>query len=193
MNTIVIAATALDNANAADPKKHADGTSEALGYADAITRWVHRLVPAPSPALTLAARAQHLERWVIPRSAFPDGKAAYFQWRKAVQARQGDRARELLAGLVSADIIDRVATLIAKKAPADDPEAQALEDGACLVFLEQEIAEFAAQHRDYTTEQYIVILRKTWKKMSPAAHTFALGLHLDEPFAGLVKAALSLP
>jgi len=193
MNTAAIAAAALDSANAADPKKHADGRPDALHYADAITRWIPRLVSTPSPALTLAARAQHLERWVIARTSYPDGKAAYFQWRKAVQARQGDRARELLADLVTPEIIDRVATLISKKAPVGDPEAQALEDAACLVFLEQEIAAFAAQHRDYTAEQYIIILRKTWKKMSPAAHTFALGLHLDEPFAGLVKAALSLP
>ncbi len=193
MNTVAIAAAALDAANAADPKKTAEGRPEALRYADAITAWILRLVPAASPALLVAARAQHLERWVIPRTTFPDGKAAYFQWRKAVQARQGDRARELLAGLIPAERIERVATLVAKKAAPGDAEAQTLEDAACLVFLEQEIAAFAGQHRDYSAEQYIIILRKTWKKMSPAAHAFALGLHLDEPFAGLVKAALALP
>lgn len=191
MNTVPIACAAIDGANATDPHKDADGRADALRYADDISRWVQRLIAEPSPALLIAARGQHLERWVIPRASFPDGKPGYFRWRKAVQARQGERVRELLHGLVDESRIERVATLVAKAAPAGDPEAQALEDAACLVFLEQEIAGFAAAHGDYTADQYITILRKTWVKMSPQAQELALGLHLDEPFAGLVKAALT--
>ena len=87
-------------------------------------------------------RAQHLERWAIPRSDFPLDKPGYFRWRKSLHARQGQRARELLAGAVDEATRERVAQLVAKAAPKGDAEGQALEDAACLVFLEQEIAGF---------------------------------------------------
>ncbi len=192
MNTVPIACAALDGANATDPKKNADGRADALRYADGISRWVQRLIVEPSPELLIAARGQHLERWVIPRASFPEGKAGYFRWRKAVQVRQGERVCELLRGLVDDGRNERVAMLVAKAVPAGDPEAQALEDAACLVFLEQEIAGFAAAHGDYTAEHYITILRKTWVKMSPQAQDLARGLHLEQPFADLVKAALDM-
>ena len=185
------ACAALDAANAADPKRDPDGRADALRYADGISRWIPRLVAEPSPALLIAARGQHLERWAIPRSGFAMDKPGYFRWRKALQARQGQRARELLAGLIDNAIRERVGLLVAKAAPPGDAEAQALEDAACLVFLQSEIADFAAQHRDYSADKYVDILRKTWAKMSAVGRQAALGLHLDEPFASLVKRALS--
>lgn len=189
--TIQRACAAIDAANAADPKRGADGRADALRYADGISRWIPRLVAAPSPALTIAARGQHLERWAIPRSEFPMDKPGYLRWRKALQVRQGERARELLAGLVDDALRERIGRLVAKGAPKGDAEGQALEDAACLVFLESEIADFAAQHADYSADKYVDILKKTWVKMSPAGQQAALGLHLSEPFASLVKRALS--
>jgi len=184
------ACAAIDAANAADPKRGSDGRAEALRYADGITRWVSRLVHNPSPALTVAARGQHLERWAIARSEFPLDKSGYFRWRKALQARQGRRVRELLAGVVDDSLCERIAILVAKSAPAGDSEAQALEDAACLVFLESEIAAFAANHADYSADKYVDILKKTWVKMSLGGQQAALGLHLAEPFATLVKRAV---
>jgi tRNAThr (cytosine32-N3)-methyltransferase len=67
--------------------------------------------------------------------------------------------------------------------------SQALEDAACLVFLENEIEDFAAQHADYPEAKFVDILRKTWKKMSPAAQAAALGLKLPPGIAALVAAA----
>jgi tRNAThr (cytosine32-N3)-methyltransferase len=67
---------------------------------------------------------------------------------------------------------------------------QALEDAACLVFLENEIEAFAAQHADYPREKFIDILRKTWRKMSPSAQQFALGLELPSAIAALVREAV---
>jgi tRNAThr (cytosine32-N3)-methyltransferase len=184
------ACAALDAANAADPKRGPGGRADALRYADGISGWIPRLVPAPSPALVIAARGQHLERWAIPRGEFPLDKPGYLRWRKALQLRQGQRARELLAGVVDDATRERVGLLVSKSAPKGDAEAQALEDAACLVFLESEIAAFAAGHADYTADKYVDILRKTWAKMSPAGRQAALGLHLAEPYASLVKRAV---
>jgi hypothetical protein len=149
------AIAALDTAHAAEPSIPSGKPSE-LVYANHISKWVARLVPMPSIALQLAARGQHLERWVIARSTFPMDKPGYFAWRKAVQKRQGERAYSILraAGIDEA-ISKQVATLVAKSAPKGDVEAQALEDAACLTFLATELGDFAAHHPDYTREKFI--------------------------------------
>ncbi len=184
------ARAALDDAHAADPER-IDGIAAELRYADRIEHWIGRLVPQPSPALALAARAQHLERWVIPRSDFPLDKPGYLRWRKAVQARQGARARELLLGAgCEPAVAERVAVLVAKGAPRD-ADGQALEDAACLTFLEAELADFAAQHGDYPHAKFVDIIAKTWAKMSPAAHQLALGIPLDDGVKALVVEAIS--
>ena len=71
-----------------------------------------------------------------------------------------------------------------------NPGTQALEDAAVLVFLENEIDAFAAQHGDYTREKFVDILRKSWRKLSPQAQEAALNLHLSPLIAELVKEAL---
>ena len=70
------------------------------------------------------------------------------------------------------------ATWISKTALKTNAGSQALEDAACLVFLENEIQDFASQHAEYPREKFIEILRKTWRKMSPAAQAAALKLDL---------------
>ena len=86
---------------------------------------------------------------------------------------------------------DLAATWVSKSGLKTNPGTQALEDAACLVFLENEIGAFAAQHADYTREKFIEIIRKTWKKMSPAAQQAALGLDLPPAIAELVHAAVA--
>ena len=49
----------LNAANAADPN------GRELEYAGQLSAWVHRLCPAPPETLQLAARAQHIRRWMI--------------------------------------------------------------------------------------------------------------------------------
>ena len=178
---------AIDAVHAADPRR-GDGIAGEPAYADHLEQWIRRLCGAPSPALLLAARAQHLERWAIPRSTFPEGRGGYLQWRSAVHRRQGDRVREVLAGAgCDADVSARVAMLVSKSAPRGDADAQALEDAACLVFIEHELAAFQRQHpRDKTID----VLRKTWRKMSPAGHEAALALSLPDELRALIAAAL---
>lgn len=182
----------IDAAHAADPKRADDGRAAELVYAERMETWVARVVPEASPLLRLAARCQHLERWQVPRATFPEGKVGYLKWRQSLYVRQAARAHELLlqAG-VPATEADEVRTWVSKTALKINPGTQALEDAACLVFLENEIADFAAQHADYPREKFVEILRKTWKKMSPRAHELALALPLPPAIAALVHEALA--
>jgi hypothetical protein len=186
------ARTLIDTAHTADPARAADGRPAELVYAERMEGWVTRVVPDAAPLLRLAARCQHLERWSVPRATFPMDRAGYLQWRKSLYTKQAERARALLleSGVSPADAAE-VATWVAKSGLKTNPGTQALEDAACLVFLENEIGAFAAQHADYPREKFVDILKKTWKKMSPRAQELALGLQLPPAIAALVGDALS--
>lgn len=180
----------IDVAHSADPKKASDGRAAELVYADRMEAWVVRLVAAATPLLQLAARCQHLERWSVPRASFPEGKAGYFKWRQSLYGTQAARAKELLLSTgVSAAEAGDVAIWVSKSGLKTNLGTQALEDAACLVFLENEIEAFAAQHADYPPEKFVDILKKTWRKMSPAAQQAGLGLDLPPIIAALVRAA----
>ena len=181
----------IDAAHANDPHRTADGRPAELVYADRMETWVTRLVPDASPLLRLAARCQHLERWSVPRASFPVGKPGYLAWRKSLYVKQADRTRELLydAG-VPIHYANQAATWVSKNGLKTNPGTQALEDAACLVFLENEIADFAVQHADYPEEKFVEILRKTWKKMTPLARDAALMLDLPPAIAALLQRAV---
>lgn len=119
-------------------------------------------------------------------------KPGYLTWRRSLYTKQAERARALLtaAGVPEAEAAE-VATWVSKTGLKTNPGTQALEDAACLVFLENEIAAFAAQHADYPREKFVDILRKTWRKMSPDAQSAALKLHLPPAIDALVREALA--
>lgn len=192
MDPLVRARKLIDMAHAADPTRAADGRPAEMVYADRVEAWVVRLVPGASPLLRLAARCQHLERWSVPRATFPLDKPGYHAWRRSLYTKQADRARELLltAG-VTPEEADEVAVWVAKNGLKTNPGTQALEDAAVLVFLENEIGAFAAQHADYPREKFVDILRKTWRKLSPAAQAAARQLDLPPAFTALVREALA--
>ena len=181
----------IDAVHAADPVRTPDGQPAELVYADRVEAWVTRLVPDASPLLRLAARCQHLERWSVPRATFPMDKPGYHAWRRTLYVKQAERARGLLleAG-ASAPKAAEVATWVSKTGLKTNPGTQALEDAACLVFLENEISAFAAQHAEYPREKFTDILRKTWRKMSPAAQHAARRLELPPTIAELVREAV---
>jgi len=58
-----------------------------------------------------------------------------------------------------------------------------------LVFLENEIVAFAAQHAEYPREKFVDILKKTWRKLSPRAQELAHTLALPPGIAALVREA----
>jgi len=192
MNAYQTARAAIDSAHSADPKRTPEGVPAELAYADRMEAWLLRLQPEAPAILRLAARSQHLERWSVPRDSFPLDTPGYHAWRKSLYVKQADRARELLlAAGVSASEAEDVRTWVSKTELRSNPGTQALEDAACLVFLESEMAEFAGKHADYTEEKFIGIIRRTWAKMSPSAHGLALGIPLDAPLAALVRKAVA--
>jgi tRNAThr (cytosine32-N3)-methyltransferase len=182
----------IDSAHAADPTRAIDGRAAEFIYGERVAAWVARLIPDASPLLLLAARCQHLERWLTPRATFPKGKVGYLTWRRSLYVKQAERARELLlAAGVTANEAAEVATWVSKTGLKTNPGTQALEDAAVLVFLENEISTFAAQHADYPREKFVDILKKTWRKLSPAAQHAATNLALPPAIAELVRAALA--
>jgi hypothetical protein len=179
---------AFDAANADDPRKLGGEAAEVL-YARRMTEWLSRLYPEASEALQLAARSQHIRRWEIPRATYPMDRAGYHRWRTTLYSFHGDVAAKILkeAGYPE-EMIARVRSLLKKEKLKANPEAQALEDVICLVFLENYFAEFAEQHDE---EKIIGILRRTWKKMSTVGQKAALGLELPERARELVGKALA--
>lgn len=192
MDAYVDARKLIDTAHAGDPKRMTDGRPAELVYADRMEAWVARAAAEPTDLLRLAARCQHLERWTVPRDTFPEGKVGYLKWRQSLYKKQADRARALLvlAGVPAAEA-DEVATWVSKTGLKTNPGTQALEDAACLVFLENEIEAFAAQHADYPREKFVDIIRKTWKKMSPRGQDLAKALALPPAIGALVTEAIT--
>ncbi|MEW5710124.1 MAG: DUF4202 domain-containing protein [Pseudomonadota bacterium] len=162
--------------------------SEAL-YAERMSAWVERLQPDASELLRLAVRCQHLRRWTIPRDRYPTGRLGYHQWRTAQAEAHARLAGELLkeAGYEEMTVA-RIQSLIRKERLRRDPEAQCLEDAACLVFLEHALPGFARRHDE---AQVIDILQKTWNKMSPRAREEALRLKLTPHARALLDKALA--
>ena len=178
----------IDEANTQDPNL-VDGIPAELLYSRRMTDWLLRLYPDAGEALQLATRAQHIRRWSIPRSDYPITRAGYHQWRTALYSFHANEAETILrsAGYDDA-IVARVRSLLKKEKLKSDAEVQALEDVACLVFLQNYFADFAPKHDE---EKVITILRRTWKKMSERGRAAALELKLQEEARRLMEKALS--
>ena len=178
----------IDAANSQDPNRIGDLPAELL-YSRRMSDWLTRLDPNAGEALQLAAHAQHIRRWSIPRSEYPITRAGYHQWRTALYSFHADTAAEILREVgYDEAIISRVRSLLRKEKLKADPEMQTLEDVACLVFLENYFAEFAPKHDE---EKVIGILRRTWKKMSDRGHAAALQLNMPSDARRLVEKALT--
>jgi len=170
----------IDAANRADPNTEAAAGVEyprELLYAQRMSAWLERLRPDASETLRIAVRAQHLERWTVSRDRFPAGRRGYLRWRTAAAGHHARRAAQLMreAGYDAAAAAV-VAALLRKEgltAAGADSDVQALEDVACLVFLDSYLSEFAAKH---PAEKVTSILTRTWRKMSPPARRAALNL-----------------
>jgi Domain of unknown function (DUF4202) len=158
---------AIDSANGADPTLERDGEAEApaaLLYGQRMSAELNRICPEASEHLVIATRGQHLERWKMPRSSYPEGRTGYLAWRKAQAAYHGERAAGLMAEAgYPEDDCQRVAAMLRKEGIKRDAEVQMLEDVICLVFLRWYFGDFA-KNRD--PEQIFGIVKKTARKMS---------------------------
>lgn len=185
---------AIDAANADDPRTvEADGAAQPfeIVYARRMTARLAALYPEASDLLKVAARAQHVRRWDIPRENFPMGRHGYNEWRKECRAHHARLAGELMRGHgYHEDAIAHVATLIRKEQLKKDRESQALENVAAIVFLEHYFDDFLTKYVDYDDDKVIDILGKTLCKMSPKGHAAALSLPLPDRTRALVAAAI---
>lgn len=185
---------AIDAANAEDPTKEmVDGEERpaALVYGERMSAWVDTLRPDSPHALRIAARAQHIRRWELPRADFPQGKAGYHKWRTTLYKFHGEKAAEIMQkAKYEEEVCARVKSILKKKKLKTDPDVQTLEDAAALVFLQYHFVEFTRRN-DMDEAKLVDILQKTWAKMSEQGHEAALGLELPEVAAALVKKALA--
>ena len=138
-------------------------------------------------------RAQHIQRWKVPRGSYPMDRTGYLQWRTGLYKFHADTAGRIMqqAGY-GEEMINRVKAILSKKGLKVNPETQLMEDVADLIFLEHYLAGFAAQHPEYDEEKWIKIIHKTWQKMSPQAHEFALAgrIKLPETLVPLILKAV---
>ena len=183
----------IDAANGEDPSLvNVEGRSVAreVLYGQRMSGWLSRLEPEASETLQIAARGQHIRRWVIPRSDYPMDRAGYLKWRTTLYRFHADQLEPLMqeGGYPDMDI-QRMRGLVEKRGIKSNPEAQTLEDVICLVFLEFYFDDFRGRHE---RSKVVDIVRKTWGKMSDRGQGFALQLPLDSEALSVVKEALGV-
>lgn len=182
---LALAFAAIDAANSADPTLE-NGQPAALLYGHRMTAEVAPLFPGASDILKIAARGQHIERWLLPRTDYPDGLPGYLEWRREQARRHAARIGQIMldAGYSSVDA-DRVGVLLRKEGIKRDADVQALEDVICFAFLRHYFADFAV---DKEPEHLLKIVQKTARKMSVEGRAKALEeFRLPEPFAALFR------
>lgn len=159
-----------------------------LVYGQRMSARLSVFAPDAPETVQLAARAQHIRRWEVPRDSYPEGRAGYLKWRTDLYKRHGD-----IAGAIMKDVgyddhaVERVQTLLRKRGLKTDPDVQLMEDVICLVFLEHYFHDFAQKHDE---EKLIPIVQKTWKKMTSKAHEAALRLDYAPEDLAVIQAAL---
>ncbi|MCY7299388.1 MAG: DUF4202 domain-containing protein [Ilumatobacteraceae bacterium] len=183
---------AIDTANAADPTSiDVRGSSHplALVHGQLAAEWVARLHPDADEAWLLAARAHHLRRWEVPRTNYAPGRAGYLKWKRDQRVRHAADVGSLLVEVEygSAEI-ERVQALVRRDHLATDPGSQAVEDAACLVFIETQLADVSTKLEH---DHLIDVIRKTAKKMAPAALAAVSTIPLGEVEQSLLASALA--
>jgi hypothetical protein len=183
----------FDAANGEDPNLD-EGQPKELLYGRRMSEMIARFAPDASEAAQLAVRAQHIQRWKVPRDSYPMTKEGYHAWRTGLYTFHANTTGELMrqAGYDDA-MIERVKKAVGKRGIKSNPETQLLEDIADLVFIEHYMLAFAQSKPDYDEARWLEIIRKTWQKMSVAAREFALSgkIRLPEPLVPLITKAVS--
>ncbi len=186
------ATAAIDAANAGDPTQivvRGVPRPLALAHGELATEWIRRLVPDAPETLLLAARAHHLRRWELARSSYPEGRAGYLRWRRDQKQRHAHDIADILrsAGYDEGPIAEVQALIRRDGLTAGDPGAQAIEDAACLVFVETQLVDVAGRLEH---DHLVAVLRKTAQKISPAARALLADVPLTPPARALLADAL---
>ena len=131
-----------------------------------------RLFPDAADVLKIAARGQHIERWVLHRADYPEGRKGYLIWRKDLADHHAGRVAEIMRDKgYCAEDIEQVGRMLRKQGIKRDANVQALEDVICFTFLKWYFTPFAAKHSQAKIQG---IVEKTARKMSEAARARAL-------------------
>lgn len=179
MNRLHNVLEAIDAVNAQDPV-----AGRALLYGQRMSARLEAFALGASDALQIAARAQHIERWIVPRDSYPIDRIGYLKWRKDLQHHHAQRTGGLMAAAgYGEDEIARVGALLRKEGLKSNADTQTLEDVICLVFLEHEAPEFIAKHDDAKVSD---ILAKTARKMSARGLAEIAALPLSARLARLI-------
>ncbi|MCB1000478.1 MAG: DUF4202 domain-containing protein [Ilumatobacteraceae bacterium] len=185
------AVAAIDAANAGDPTRVVvRGVESPLAqvHGTLAAAWVADLHPDADETWLLAARAHHLRRWELPRSTYEPGRAGYLKWKRDQRQRHARDVGELLAELgYDETTIERVQALVRRDHLAADAGSQAIEDAACLAFVETQLADVA---RKLDRTHLIGVLRKTAEKMTQAGAAAIARIPLEESERALLAEAL---
>ena len=185
----------IDAANARDPRHDTVGgrsVPRELLYSERMSARLTASFPSASELLQIAARAQHIRRWEIPRASYPEGREGYNRWRAACRTHHAALTSAIMARHgYGPDEIAHVAKIIRKEQLKTDPDSQALENVVGTVFVEHYLEAFIAEHRDYDAAKLSGILGKTLRKMSPEGHAAVLALPLQDELRTILVSAIS--
>lgn len=185
MSKLDTALAAIDAANAADPDTR-EGKPAALLYGERMSAELKRLVPDAGEVLQIAARGQHIERWVLKRAEYAEGREGYLSWRRDLGRHHAERVGQIMAEAgYGAEDVEAAQRMLRKEGIKRDPQVQALEDVACFVFLKWYFAPFSGTQ---DPDKLLRIVQKTARKMSAEARArvlqeFDLPEHLAEAFS----------
>jgi len=184
---------AIDEANTRDLKTIAiDGRAvpAELVYGRRMSDTLAAMNPNASELLKIAVRGQHIERWTSPRTSYQAGRAGYLKWRSDLKDFHASRLGEIMAaaGYAPQDAA-RVGALVRKERLRSDPEAQMLEDVACVVFLAHYLDDFLGK-TDADDAKLARILARTWNKMSAQGRAQAGKLDLPPHVLALLRRGL---
>ena len=185
---------AIDAANAEDPRVTVVNDQAypfETVYANRMTETLEKLYPDASELLRIAARAQHIRRWEIPRDKYPKNREGYQKWRLSLRKMHSELVGSIMAeNGYSTDDIKRVGMFLKKEQLKKDAQSQALENVVDVVFLSYYWDDFAVKYSDYDDDKLIDIVGKTLRKMSTKGHKAALALDLPEDTKRIVLAAV---
>lgn len=188
----------INAANSEDPNRQPDNNGKEvpkeLLYSQRMSDIINRYLPSADDVAKLAVSAQHIQRWKSPRSDYPMNRKGYHLWRTRLYTFHADTTATLLeeAGY-GEEFVERVRMAIGKKKIKTNPDTQIIEDVAALTFIEHYMTAMYENFPQYDEEKWIDIIQRTWKKMSPSAHEFALSgeLKLPKALVPLIQKALA--
>ena len=121
----------FDRENSLDPNLvmvEGLGYPRELLYAERLTAWVLKLCPDAPEEVRLAARCQHICRWMVPRGSYEMTRAGYLKWRNDLKQFHANKAGEILRQTgYPEEIVAKVQALNLKKNFPKDPVSRALE------------------------------------------------------------------